>query len=59
MGENGPRQACRALGDGERAIGMHQMQDMICKERPDGQGAENARGGAALSRVKVVFADVL
>jgi len=38
---------------------MHQMQDMICKERPDGQGAENAWDGATLSTVKVVFADVL
>ena len=62
---NGPRQARRALGEGERAIGMHQTQDMIRKERPDGQGAEDASGGGGLSgrgryvsQVKVVFADV-
>jgi len=32
----------RVLGEGEKAVGMHQTQDMIRKERPDGQGAEDA-----------------
>jgi len=47
VGQNGPQQARRALRDGERAIGMHQTQDMIPKERPDGQGAEDAWGAKA------------
>jgi len=65
LGQNGPRQARRALGEGERAVRMHQTQDMIPKERPDAQGAEEAWGGGGASgcgcytsRVKVVFADV-
>jgi len=44
---------------------MHQTQDMIRKERPDGQGAEDAWGGGGSSGqgpydpgVKVVFADL-
>jgi len=54
------------LGEGERAVGMQQTQDMICKERPDGQGAEDTGGGGGssgcgryASGVKLVFADVL
>jgi len=64
VGQNGPGQACRALGEGERAVRMHKKQDMIRKERPDRQGAEDAWGGGGSSRrgryastVKVVFAD--
>ena len=66
VGRNGLRQARRALGEGERPVGMHQTQDIIRKERPDGQGAEDAWGGDGssahrryASRVKVVFADEL
>ena len=65
VGRNGPRQARRALGEGERAVGMHQTQDMIHRERLNGQGAEAAWGGGGSSArglyssgVKVVFADV-
>jgi len=43
---------------------MHQTQDIIHKERPDGQGAEDTWGGGGSSghgryapEVKVVFAD--
>ena len=64
VGQNGPRRVHRALAEGERAIVMHQTQDMIRKERLDGQGAEDAwaRGassghGRYASRVKVVSAD--
>jgi len=64
VGRNGPRPACRAFGEGERAVGMHQTQDMIRKEGPDGQGAENAWGGGGssgcrhyASGVKGVFAN--
>jgi len=42
VGRNGPQQARRVLGEGQRAVGMHQTQDMIGKECPDGQGAEDA-----------------
>jgi len=62
---NGLGQAHRALGEGERAVGMHQTQDMIHKECPDGQGAEDTWGGGGSSEhgryasgVKVVFPDV-
>jgi len=65
VGPNGQRQAFRALGEGERAVGMHETQDMTHTKCPDGQGAEDARGGGASSThgryasgVKVVFADV-
>jgi len=64
VGRIGPQQVRRALGEGGSPVRMHQMQDMIRKERPDGQGAEDAwgRGGWSrrrcyASRVKVVFAD--
>jgi len=64
--QNRPRQARRGLGEGERAVGMHQMQDIIRKERPDGQDAEDAwcgggfsgRGRSA-SGVKVAFANAV
>jgi len=66
VGQNGRRQAGRALGEGERAVRMHQTQDMIRKEHPDGQGAEDTWGGGGssgrgryASGVKVVFADAL
>jgi len=65
VGQNGPRQARRALGKGERAVEMHQTQDLICKERLDGQGTEDPWGGGGSSgrgrypsEVKVVFADM-
>jgi len=60
VGRNGPRQARRAHGEGEleRAVGMHQTQDMIRKERLDGKGAEDAWGPGGSSGVNVVFADV-
>ena len=65
VGRNGPRQARQALGEGARAVGMHQTQDMIRKERPDSQDAEDACGGGGsaghgcyASGVKVVFADL-
>jgi len=64
VGQNGPRQTHRVLGEGRRAIGMHETQGMIHEERPDGEGAEDAWGGGAssghgryASRVKVIFAD--
>jgi len=57
VGRNGLRQARRGLGEEERAVGIHQMQDMICKECSDSQGAEDAWGGDGSSGVKVVFAD--
>ena len=64
VGRNGPPQAHRALGEGERGVRMHQTQDMIRKERPDSQGAENPWGGGGssgreryVSGVKVAFAD--
>jgi len=64
VGHNGPRQVRRVLGEGERAGGMHQTEDMIRKEQPDGQGAEQAWGaggtsgrGRYVSGVRVVFAD--
>jgi len=49
VGRNGAREARRALGEGERAFGMHQTQDMIRKERPAGQGTEDAWGGGGSS----------
>jgi len=64
VGQNGPRQAGRVLGEGERAVGIHQTQDMIRKECRDGQGAEDgwgrggsSRSGGYASGVKVFFAD--
>jgi len=63
VAQNRPGQARRALGEGS-AVGIHQMQDMVRKECPDGQGAEDAwRGGGSSGRgryasgVQVVFAD--
>ena len=64
VGQDGRRQAYRALGEGENAVGRHQTQDMIRKEPPDGQGASDAWGGGGssgfgryTSGVKSVFAD--
>ena len=53
VGQNGPRQARRVLDQGERAIRMHQTQDMIRKESPDGRaqrthGTKAARPDAAV-----------
>ena len=45
VGQNGLRQARRGLGDGETAVGMHLTEDMIHKERQDGQAGGNAWGG--------------
>jgi len=65
LGRNGPQQARKAVGEGERAGRMHQTQDMIGKEHPDGRGAEDSWGddsssgqGRYASRVSVVFADI-
>jgi len=62
VGRNGPRPAHRVLGEGERAVGRDQTQDMIRKKGPNGQGAEEACGWRGLSElrhyaswVKVVF----
>jgi len=49
VGRKGPPQARRALGEGDRAVGMHQTQDMIHKKRPDGPGAKDTWGGDGFS----------
>jgi len=66
VGQHGPGEARRAFGEGARAIGLHEMQHMIGKERPDGQAEENTWGGGGSSRrechvsgVKLVFPDVI
>ena len=64
-GRNWPPEAPLPLREIERAIAMQQPQDMIRKERPGVQGAEEAWGGCGssghgrhVSGVKVFFAAV-